>query len=212
MEKNNFVNYENTNFDYSQALKIDKEESKQFKTITEERPWLKYYKEEVINSKLPEDTIYGYIKKKNSKELDRVAIEYFGNKLTYQQLIRKIDKCAKSLVAMGVKKGDIVTICMPTTPEMVYMFYALSKIGAVSNMIDPRKSAKEIEEYANEVNSKVFLGIDLVGEKLRELKKNTKVENIIIATPYESFVSPISEVLKTKDKIESKKIRNRKTI
>ena len=28
-------------------------------------PWLKYYSEEVRNAKLPEDTIYGYIKSKN---------------------------------------------------------------------------------------------------------------------------------------------------
>lgn len=204
MEKDKIINYQNKEFDYSKTLKLDKEGSKQFKTITEERPWLKYYPEEVINAELPEDTIYGYIYSKNVKEQERIAIEYFGNKLTYKELFHKIEECAKSLTKMGVKKGDIVTICMPTTPEMVYMFYALSKIGAVSNMIDPRKSAKEIEEYANEVNSKIFLGIDVSGEKLRNLKKNTSVENIIIATPYESFKSPIKQILKFKDKISSK--------
>lgn len=204
MEKNGVINYQNTEFNYSKELKIDKEESKRIKTITEERPWLKYYKEEVINAKLPEDTIYGYIFSRNIKESDRIAIEYFGIKLTYRQLFKKIEECAKSLEEMGVKKGDIVTICMPTTPETVYMFYALSKIGAISNMIDPRKSQKEIEEYANEVNSKIFLGIDMVGEKLRDLKKNTKVESIIISSPYESFKSPIKQVLKLKDKISTK--------
>jgi len=204
VEKSKITTYQNTEFDYSQKLKIDKEESKKFKTITEERPWLKYYPEEVINAKLPEDTIYGYIFSKNIKEQERIAIEYFGNKLTYKELFHKIEECAKSLVAMGVKKGDIVTICMPTTPEMVYMFYALSKLGAVSNMIDPRKSEKEIEEYANEVNSKIFLGVDVAGEKYRNLKKNTSVENIIISTPYESFKSPLKQILKLKDKLSSK--------
>ena len=204
MEKEQLLSHINKDFDYSQTLKIDKEKSKDFKTITEERPWLKYYSEDVINSKLPENTIYGYIKEKNKEELDRIAIEYFGNKLTYKDLFLKIEECANSLVAMGVKKGDIVTICTPTTPEMVYMFYALSKIGAISNMIDPRKSAKEIEEYAEEVNSKIFLGIDLVGEKLRTLKENTSVEKIIITTPYESFKTPLKQILKLKDRISAK--------
>lgn len=207
MENEQLLSHINKEFDYSQDLKIDKEGSKQFKTITEERPWLKYYPEEIIHSKLPENTIYGYIKEKNEKEPYRIAIEYFGNKLTYRQLIEKIDECAKSLVAMGVKKGDIVTICMPTTPEMVYMFYALSKIGAISNMIDPRKSAKEIEEYADEVNSKIFLGVDIVGEKLRNIKKNTTVNKIIIATPYESFKTPLKQILKLKDKLSAKEKR-----
>jgi len=204
VEKSKITTYQNTEFDYSQKLKVDKEKSKQFKTITEERPWLKYYNEEVQNAKLPEDTIYGYIFSKNIKEQDRIAIEYFGNKLTYKELFHKIEECAKSLVAIGVKKGDIVTICMPTTPEMVYMFYALSKIGAISNMIDPRKSAKEIEEYANEVKSKIFLGVDVASEKYKNLKENTSVENIIIATPYESFVSPLKQILKLKDKLSAK--------
>lgn len=201
---NEKIIYESKNFNYNQQLKIDKTESKKFKTITEERPWLKYYKEEVINAKLPEKTIFEYIFSKNIKELDRIAIEYFGNKITYKELLVKIEECAKSLKAIGIKKGDIVTICMPTTPEMVYMFYALSKIGAVSNMIDPRKSAKEIEEYANEVNSKIFLGVDVAGEKYKNLKQNTSVENIIIATPYETFKTPLKQILKLKDKISTK--------
>jgi len=170
-----------------------------------DKPWLKYYSEETILTDLPKQTMYNYIKSRNSSGLDRAAIEYFGNCLTYNQLMLKIDECANSLVALGVGAGDIVTICMPTTPEMVYMFYALSKIGAVSNMIDPRKSPKEIEEYANEVNSKVFLGIDVAEEKYIDLRENTSVEHVIIATPYETFKNPIKYILKLKDKINKKK-------
>jgi len=172
--------------------------------LTIDKPWLKYYEKETMESDLPKATIYEYIKRKNSDTLDKTAIEYFGNKLTYRELIYKIDECAKSLTKLGVKEGDIVTICMPTTPEMVYMFYALSKIGAVSNMIDPRKSANEIEEYSNEVGSKVFLGISIAEEKYVGLKNNTSVEHIILCTPYESFFKPVGDLLKFKDSIKKK--------
>ena len=168
-----------------------------------DKPWLKYYNEDIIKSELPNNTIYGYLKDKNKEDLERIALEYFGNKLTYKELIEKIEECASSLVELGVKKGDIVTVCMPTTPEMVFIFYALSKLGAISNMIDPRKSSKEIEEYANEVNSSLFIGIDLAGEKLTKLKENTTVRNIVIVTPYESFKTPIKQIMKLKDKIKS---------
>ena len=167
---------------------------------TIDKPWLKYYSEAAISSDLPKMTTYNYIKSKNSGNLDKVAIEYFGNQLTYHQLIKKIDECAAALTSLGIKKGDIVTICMPTTPEMVYMFYALSKLGAVSNMIDPRKSQKEIEEYASEVNSKIFLGIDVAQAKYIGLKENTSVETIILTTPFESFKQPIKSILKLKSK------------
>ena len=62
---------------------------------------------------------------------------------------------------------------------MVFIFYALSKIGAVSNMIDLRKSSKEIEEYTNEVNSKVFVTSDLIEEKIKDIKANTDVKTVI---------------------------------
>ena len=172
-----------------------------------DKPWLKFYNEATLLEELPNKTIYSYLKLKNENEMNRTAIEYFGNTLTYKELFKNIDDCAKALVHYGVKKGDIVTVCMPTTPEMVYIFYALSKIGAISSMIDPRKSAKEIEEYTNSVNSKLFIGIDLVSEKIRNLKANTKVENIVSVTAYESFNPILSKILKLKDKIAAKQKR-----
>lgn len=171
---------------------------------TIDKPWLKYYSVDTIVADIPKMTTYRYIKSKNINHLDDFAIEYFGNKLTYRELIDKIDECASSLVALGVKKGDIVTICMPTTPETVFMFYALSKIGAVSNMIDPRKSAKEIEEYVNEAQSKLFLGIHVAEEKYLELKEHTTVKNLIVCTPYESFWKPLGGILKFKDNLKKK--------
>lgn len=165
-----------------------------------DKPWLKYYNDEIILEDLPKYSIYEYLKIKNANNLDKDAIEYYGNKLTYRELIDKIDEVANALVAYGVKENDIVTICMPTTPEMVYLFYALSKIGAISNMIDPRKSSKEIEEYTSETKSKLFIGIDVASEKYRDLKRNCDVENIIVLTPYESFNKPLKSIMKFKDK------------
>lgn len=169
-----------------------------------DKPWLKYYTEDVINAKMPEQTIYEYIKNRNIAKGTRIALEYFGNRISYHEMFDKIDRCADALVALGVKEGDIVSICMPTTPEVVYLFYALSKIGAISNMIDPRKSANEIEEYVNEVKSKIFFGIDVVSEKLCGLKKNTTAEKIICVTSYETFKQPIKYLLRWKDIISTK--------
>lgn len=181
-----------------------KMESKLTECAMIDRLWTQFYSKEVLDAEMPKYTIYEYIKHKNKAEGKRIALEYFGNKITYKSLIEKIDQCADALAALGIHEGDIVSICMPTTPEVVYLFYALSKIGAVSNMIDPRKSAKEIEEYTNEVKSKVFFGIDVVSEKTRELRKNTTVENIVIITLYESFKAPIRQLLRWKDKVTTK--------
>ena len=163
---------------------------------TIDKPWLKNYSEALINSDLPENSIYGYLKEKNKNNLDRVALEYFGNAITYRELFENIDRVSKSLWQLGVRRNDIVTVCLPTTPEMVYVFYALSKLGAVSNMIDPRKSSKEIYDYTNEVDSKLFIGVDLIQDKIIDIKNITSVNNVVIVTPYESFQSLKKNIVK----------------
>ena len=65
-----------------------------------------------------------------------------------------------------------MTISSPTTPETAYIFYALSKLGAISNMVDPRKSAKEMEEYCLEANSNLFIVIDKVASKAKDFISN----------------------------------------
>jgi len=109
------------------------------------------------------------------------AIEYSNNQITYKQLIKRIDKCAKALKVLGVKKGDKVTICMPNTPEEVSMFYAINKVGAVANMIHPLSSEKEIEYYLNKSKSKVMLCIDIAYKKVKNIIENTNVEKVIVA-------------------------------
>ena len=152
-----------------------------------DKPWLKYYPMNIVLEDLPKKSIYRYIYDNNIKYSYRVALNYFGNKITYDEMFKNIDKTAASLTALGVKEGDIVTISAPTLPETIYLFYALSKIGAVSNMIDPRKSPEEITEYVNLVNSKKFFAVDVIGDKLFDLKRKTNVEDIVLFSPGDSL-------------------------
>lgn len=177
-----------------------------------DKRWMKYYSDEIINMELPKDTIYGYLKEKNKNGMQRTALSYFGNEYTYENLISKIDMCADALYSYGIRKGDIISICMPTTPEFVFVFYALSKIGAVSNMIDPRKSSKEIEEYIEEVQSKLFFCIDVIHEKLININNLNCIQNIVVLTPYESFKTPIKQILTFKDQFGNKRTKLSKEI
>lgn len=109
-----------------------------------DKPWLKYYSEEAINTPLPECTIYEYLWENNKDHLDDTALIYFGRKITYKELFENIDKTARAFFALGVKKGDIVIVCSVNIPETVYVFYALNRIGAISNMVDPRTNTDGI--------------------------------------------------------------------
>ena len=144
-----------------------------------DKPWEKYYSESVKNFEFPRKTMYRCIYDNNKDHMNRISMEYFGRKFTYEELFKNIDDTAKALVALGVKKGDIITIAMPTTPEVAYLLYAISKIGAVANMIDPRTSKEGIYDYTKEAQSKLFITIDLCYSKIKDIIDETSVENIV---------------------------------
>ena len=144
------------------------------------KPFLKYYDDREITADMPDCSIYEYIYNRNNDNLDHVALDYYGKQITYRELFENIDKAEKMFINNGVKPGDIVSMSVPTTPETVYMFYALNKMGAISNMIDPRTSPEQIHEYVNEVDSKLFVGIDLYDKKFIKALKGTSVEKTIL--------------------------------
>ena len=120
---------------------------------------------------MPECTILQYIKDKNLKNLSGIALNYFGNKITYRKFFEHIEKAAKAFYAMGIRKGDIVTIASMHTPETIYMIYALNKIGAVANMVYLTLSASEIIEIIKNTDSKVFIYLAIVHEKGEAVEK-----------------------------------------
>ncbi len=125
-----------------------------------DKPWLKYYTEEAINAKLPECTIYEYLWENNKDHLNDVALIYIGRKIKYKELFENIDRFACGFSKAGIGEGDFVTIIAPSIPEVIYSFYALNKIGAVSNFVDPRKSPVELNELLTPLKTKACIILD----------------------------------------------------
>ena len=63
---------------------------------------------------------------------DYIAYEFMGKCTTYAEMWKKINACAKSLKAIGIREGDKVTICMPNAPQTLCMFYAVNMVGAIA--------------------------------------------------------------------------------
>ena len=152
-----------------------------------DKPWLKYYSEEAINAEIPECSAYDYIYNVNKEHYDKSALDYFGKHITFREMFQKIEQCAQALKAYGVKEGDVISVSLPNIPEAVYLFYAISKIGAVANMIDPRTSKECIESYVNETNSKLLFVIDIIKSKVADFANTTCVENIILVSAENSL-------------------------
>lgn len=126
------------------------------------KPWLKYYEEKYIHQSVPECSAFALVCRNNERHLGDTALEYYGRKFSYADLIVQVKKTAAALQALGVKKGDIITVVSVMTPEVVYTFYAADLLGATLNLVDPRYSAEGIREYIEEVESRLLICLNVV--------------------------------------------------
>ena len=155
-----------------------------------DKPWLKYYPTAAVEAELPRKTAYQFIFEKHCNNRKVIALEYCGIKISYGKVFDMIDIIARSFIAMGVKKGDIVTFALPTMPEMIYIFYALNKIGAVSNAIDPRLQEPEILKTLKETNSKILVALDMCIPEISHLLDTDNLSYVVTLTPVESLPMP----------------------
>ena len=129
-------------------------------SLSASAPWLKYYGEVPHHLTYPQKTIYQMVRDAAIRDARLPAYEFMGKKTTFAQFMEKIDQTAQAFLAMGIQKGDRVTICMPNCPQALHAFYGLNRIGAVSNMIHPLSAAGEIKFYLNFSHSKCILTLD----------------------------------------------------
>ena len=122
---------------------------------------------------------------------NNIAFDFMGKSTTYKELVREVTRCAKALKTIGVREGDKVTIAMPNCPQAIYMFYAVNLVGGIANMIHPLSAEKEIEFYLNESESVTAITLDQFYNKFENIRQNTKVVNIIIASVKDALSRPI---------------------
>ena len=163
-----------------------------------DRQWLKYYDLD-RSSFYEKKTVYQGLYDNNKDHLDDLAIEYFLSKITFKQLLSNIEKTAQSFEANSVKKGDFVTICAPGIPETVYSFYALSKIGAIANMIAPYFDKNDFVDRVADCNSKLLVIMDDFYDEMKDAVKRSKIEKVIVVPTLNS--SPLRFVTR-KHKID----------
>ncbi len=140
----------------------------------------------VFNTSL---TFYSMIKEINSTKGNNVAIEFFGTKITYAQLFKRVDRLASAYKKAGIKLGDCVALIMINIPAVQENLLALSKIGAISKWIDVRNKEKDLADKLNENECKVVVIFDGVAQNVINILRKTKIEKVIVVSP-KDFLNP----------------------
>ena len=74
-----------------------------------DKPWLQFYPEALRNVEVPTITVETFLRAKNPDE-NKIAFEYYGNKITWKEFWGEVDKAAKSLKILGFGEGNRIPV------------------------------------------------------------------------------------------------------
>ncbi len=135
-------------------------------SVSDSAAWLAFYGNTPAHLQYPEQTMYGLLRQTAERYPQNVAYSFMGKQTSFSHFLARIDETAAGMRALGIGKGDKVTICMPNCPQALHCFYGLNRLGAIPNMIHPLSAAKEISFYLNVSHSKAILTLDRFYDKV----------------------------------------------
>ncbi len=158
-----------------------------------QKPWLKHY-EPGVNASLTYEEVClpEFFKRTVQRFPDRTALIFQGYKITFSQLSDMVDRLAAALTDFGIKKGDSVAVVLPNLIPTVATYYAIMKIGAITVMNNPLYSDRELEHQFNDSSSKVLITLDLLGNRMIDLRPKTGVKQIIYTSIGDYLPFPVS--------------------
>ena len=159
-----------------------------------DKPWMKWHKDEYKDIPLSDDNFYDYFINEISKyPEDTIFLDLMGNLgYTRKDIEFEVKKHIKMFTNLGVHEGEVVSFMMLNVPEVIFMFLALNKMGAIANLIKFDESPDRINHMLNLTKSKYFFVTDVEPilmniEKVLELNNN--LEKVIKIPVMESMVA-----------------------
>lgn len=150
--------------------------------MSEQRPWVKFYPEgvraELAYRPVP---LFRLLDEIAAQQPDRSAVDFYGHKLTYRQLVGAANKCANVLKGMGVAPGDRIALMMPNCPQYVIAYYGILKAGAIVAQVNPLYVEREIEYLCNNAGANMVIVADVLYPKVAAALPKTGVKQVLVS-------------------------------
>lgn len=90
-------------------------------------------------------------------EPGREAVAFESTRWTYAELARRVEECARALLAAGVGPGDRVATLCPPHPDFYVTFLATASIGGIWLGLNPRYQRRELEYVVGDAGPRLIL-------------------------------------------------------
>lgn len=138
--------------------------------VDESKPWLQpeagWPAEVPKNIDFPRITLYEMFARATAKYADQPAIWFLKQYMTYRELSENVDRLATGFHEMGLRKGDVVAIALPSCFQYVISYYACAKLGLIPAGVNPTYRPAEVLHELKLVSARAIIILDALYEPL----------------------------------------------
>lgn len=147
-----------------------------------DRPWLNSYGSHTPHTiPIPHQPLHKFLEVAASWLPSRTATVFYGSKLTYLQLERRVNQFAHALHGIGVRPGDRVMIVLPNMPQMIIAYYAILKIGGVVVLPNPDAKGVGIVQQLIQTKANVLVTLREFTELVTAVQDKLGIHVIVTA-------------------------------
>lgn len=129
---------------------------------------------------------------------NRPAIDFMDRIFTFSEVADLVNRAAKGLQALGVKKGSRVGLMLPNCPAMVISYYAVLKAGGTVVNFNPLYAEEGIREQIEDSGCEIMITLDMpqIYNKAAKMLGNTCLNKIVLSPMAEQLPFPKSLLYK----------------
>jgi long-chain acyl-CoA synthetase len=128
----------------------------------------------------------------------KVAQTYMGTEITFRDLDRYANRFADMLIKHGLKKGDVVGINLPNTPEYTIAWLGALRAGCVVSGVSPLLSTEETEYQLKDSNAKALVTLDAIfAGRLTKIADRLPDLKVVAVASIGGFLPPIKRIFGT---------------
>ena len=133
---------------------------------------------------VPRANVYANLAARAAQHPDRIAVDYYGTRVSYAELKRAVDALAGFLQRRcGVARGERVLLYLQNCPQFIVAYYAVLRADAVVVPVNPMNRTEELRHYVEDAQARVAI----VGQELYERISPLGVHHVVVAT-YSDFL------------------------
>lgn len=143
------------------------------------KPWLKFYTKGVpAEVDIPNISVPQLFDRVVEKYGNKTALIFYGKKISYRELKEMVDRLATALSALGVRKGDTVSLYLLNSPQYVISYFAALRLGAKVTPISPVYTSIEVKHQIEDSEAKTVICQHILYDNLE--KCGAKLDRVIL--------------------------------